>query len=72
MEWVCANGYFIGRDNGMKPYGMEKKDRIKCTIKGCSCGDFSSKHPKEKGKNWYNQNKRLKKRARQDISIDSD
>jgi hypothetical protein len=48
----------------LKPYGIERYDRVKCSIKGCGCGDMSSKHPRERV-NGYNKNKRLKKHARQ-------
>lgn len=47
----------------MKPYGLKKPDRMKCGIKGCSCGDMSSKHPIEGHK--AQANRRLKKHARQ-------
>lgn len=47
----------------MKPYGLKKPDRIKCPIKGCSCGESSSKHPHEGHK--AQANRRLKKHARQ-------
>ena len=46
----------------MKPYGLTKPDRITCVIKGCSCGEMSSKHPIEGHK--APANRRLKKRAR--------
>jgi hypothetical protein len=48
----------------MKPYGIKRKDRVKCSKKGCLCGDMSSKHPKHLQKN-YVMSKRLKKHARQ-------
>lgn len=50
----------------MKPYGMKKKDRVKCGKKGCLCGDWSSKHPKYMQKN-YGMSKRLKKCARREL-----
>lgn len=46
----------------MKPYGLKKPDRIKCVIKGCRCGEMSSKHPIEGHK--AQANRRLKKHAR--------
>lgn len=47
----------------MKPYGLKKPDRLKCVIKGCHCGEQSSKHPIEGHKDGAN--RRLKKHARQ-------
>lgn len=48
----------------MKAYGIEKKDRMKCCIKGCGCGDMSSKHPKD-CLSKPNMDRRMKKHARQ-------
>lgn len=53
----------------MKTYGLKKKDRIICGKKGCTCGDTSSKHPKNLKKD-YNMTKRLKKSARQESKKD--
>lgn len=47
----------------MKPCGLKKPDRFKCPIKGCNCGESSSKHPIEGHK--AQANRRLKKHARQ-------
>lgn len=47
----------------MKPYGLKKPDRIQCVIKGCDCGEQSSKHPS--GNHKDGANRRLKKHARQ-------
>lgn len=51
----------------MKPYGIERKDRVICSKRGCGCGDFSSKHPTVNVK--HPKNKRLKKRARRLLKV---
>lgn len=48
----------------MKAYGLEKRDRIRCSIKNCGCGDWSSKHPLNNKAD--KKNKRLRKHARRE------
>lgn len=48
----------------MKAYGLEKQDRIRCLIKNCGCGDWSSKHPLNNKAD--KKNKRLRKHARRE------
>ncbi|WP_442638167.1 hypothetical protein [Rossellomorea marisflavi] len=48
----------------MKAYGLQKRDRIICSIKNCGCGDWSSKHPIVNKSDT--KNKRLRKMARRE------
>lgn len=47
----------------MKPYGLKKPDRVTCTIKGCKCGDMSSKHPKDNRKYVISRKMKSKERS---------